>query len=410
MKEETVVENVNMTEGLIKEEHEYIAQTYKRAPFVLVHGEGVHLFDSDGNVYLDWVAGIAVNALGYQDAELTDAIQSAAKGLIHVSNLYHTAPQIELAKMLVEKSFADRVFFSNSGTEANEGAIKFARKVAYEKGLTDKTEVVCFTGAFHGRTMGSLALTPRDKYQKPFLPLMPGAVVAEFNNLESAKAVIGAKTAAVIIEPIQGEGGIYEATPEFLRGLRELCDEHGAVLIFDEIQCGVGRTGTLWAHEASGVTPDIMTVAKPLAGGLPIGAILMTEAVASAMHPGEHGTTFAGGPLVTGVAKVVLNRVSQPEFLAHVNETGDYLMERLSEINSPLIKAVRGRGLMVAVELTVDTNAIIEAGYKNGLILVNAGTNVIRLVPPLIIEKEHVDELVEKLTVILAERQGANGG
>jgi acetylornithine/N-succinyldiaminopimelate aminotransferase len=402
-----VIDNVNMTEQLIEEEHEYIAQTYKRAPFVLVHGEGVHLFDSDGNVYLDWVAGIAVNALGYQDAELTDAIQSAAKGLIHVSNLYHTAPQIELAKMLVEKSFADRVFFSNSGTEANEGAIKFARKVAYEKGLTDKTEVVCFTGAFHGRTMGSLALTPRDKYQKPFLPLMPGAVVAEFNNLESAKAVIGAKTAAVIIEPVQGEGGIYEATPEFLRGLRELCDQHGAVLIFDEIQCGVGRTGTLWAHEASGVTPDIMTIAKPLAGGLPIGAILMTEAVASAMHPGEHGTTFAGGPLVTGVAKVVLNRVSQPEFLAHVNETGDYLMERLSEINSPLIKAVRGRGLMVAVELTVDTSAIIEAGYKNGLILVNAGTNVIRLVPPLIIEKEHVDELVEKLTVILAEQQGA---
>ncbi|MEO8607116.1 MAG: aspartate aminotransferase family protein [Chloroflexota bacterium] len=405
-----MVENVSLTEQLIEEEHEYIAQTYKRAPFVLVHGEGVHLFDSDGNVYLDWVAGIAVNALGYQDAELTDAIQSAAKGLIHVSNLYHTQPQIELAKMLVEKSFADRVFFSNSGTEANEGAIKFARKVAYEKGLTDKTEVVCFTGAFHGRTMGSLALTPRDKYQKPFLPLMPGAVVADFNNLESAKAVIGAKTAAVIIEPVQGEGGIYEATPEFLRGLRELCDQHGAALIFDEIQCGVGRTGTLWAHEASGVTPDIMTVAKPLAGGLPIGAILMTEDVASAMHPGEHGTTFAGGPLVTEVAKVVLNRVSQPEFLAHVNETGDYLMERLSEINSPLIKDVRGRGLMVAVELTVDTSSIIEAGYKNGLILVNAGTNVIRLVPPLIIEKEHVDELVEKLTVILAEQQGANDG
>lgn len=405
-----MVENITLTDQLIEQEHTYIAQTYKRAPLILVHGEGVHLFDSEGKVYTDWVAGIAVNALGYQDAELTDAIQSAAKGLIHVSNLYHTAPQIELAKMLVEKSFADRVFFTNSGTEANEGAVKFARKVAYEKGLTDKTEVVCFTGAFHGRTMGSLALTPREKYQKPFLPLMPGAVVAEYNDLESAKAAIGAKTAAVIVEPIQGEGGIHSATPEFLRGLRELCDQHGAVLIFDEIQCGMGRTGTLWAHEASGITPDVMTIAKPLAGGLPIGAILMTEAVAGAMHTGEHGTTFAGGPLVTAVAKVVLNRVSQPEFLAQVNEVGDYLMERLSEINSPLIKDVRGRGLMVAVELTVDTSSIIEAGYENGLILVNAGTDVIRLVPPLIIEKEHVDELVEKLTVILAEQQGENGG
>jgi len=399
-----VVNNITLTDQLIEQEHEYIAQTYKRAPFVLVHGEGVHLFDSEGNVYTDWVAGVAVNALGYQDAELTDAIQSAAKGLIHVSNLYHTAPQIELAKMLVEKSFADRVFFTNSGTEANEGAIKFARKVVYEKGLTDKTEVVCFTGAFHGRTMGSLALTPREKYQKPFLPLMPGAVVAEYNNLNSVKTAIGAKTAAVIVEPIQGEGGIHSATPEFLRGLRELCDQHGAVLIFDEIQCGMGRTGTLWAHEHSGVTPDMMTIAKPLAGGLPIGAILMTEAVAGAMHAGEHGTTFAGGPLITSVAKVVLNRVSQPEFLVHVNEVGDYLMERLSEINSPLIKEVRGRGLMVAVELTVDTSSIIEAGYKNGLILVNAGTNVIRLVPPLVVEKEHVDELVEKLTVILSEQ------
>jgi acetylornithine/N-succinyldiaminopimelate aminotransferase len=405
-----VIDNVNMTDQVIADEGDYIVQTYKRAPFVLVHGEGVHLFDSDGNVYLDWVAGIAVNALGYQNEELTMAIQTAAKGLIHVSNLYLTAPQVDLAKMLVEKSFADRVFFSNSGTEANEGAIKFARKVAYEKGLTDKTEVVCFTGAFHGRTMGSLAITPRDKYQKPFLPLMPGAVVAEFNNLDSAKQAIGAKTAAVIVEPVQGEGGIYSATPEFLRGLRDLCDQNGAVLIFDEVQCGVGRTGTLWAYEASGVTPDIMTIAKPLAGGLPIGAILMTDAVAGAMHPGEHGTTFAGGPLVTSAAKTVLNRVSQPEFLTHVNEVGDYLVERLSEINSPLIKEVRGRGLMVALELTIDTTDIIDAGYKHGLIMVNAGTNVIRLVPPLIIEKKHVDELAEKLTIILSEKQGASGG
>jgi acetylornithine/N-succinyldiaminopimelate aminotransferase len=250
--------------------------------------------------------------------------------------------------------------------------------------------------------MGSLALTPREKYQKPFQPLMPGVLVAEYNNLESAKAAISEKTAAVIIEPVQGEGGIFAASDEFMRGLRDLCDQHDVLLIFDEIQCGMGRTGTLWAHEPGGVSPDILTAAKPLAGGLPIGAILMTEAVASAMHPGEHGTTFAGGLLVTSAAQVVLNRVSQPEFLAQVRAVGAYLVERLSEINSPLIKEVRGRGLMVGLELTVDVSNVIAAGYEHGLILVNAGTNVVRFVPPLIVEKQHVDELIQKLTAILA--------
>lgn len=391
-----------MTDQLIQDENDHIVQTYKRPPFLLVHGEGSTLFDSDGKSYQDWVAGIAVNALGYNDARLSHAIQVASMGLIHTSNLYYTAPQIELANMLVEKSFADRVFFSNTGAEANEGAIKFARKVQYEKGLHDKTEIVCFTGAFHGRTMGAVALTPKEKYQKAFMPLMPGAVLAEYNNLESAKAAIGAKTAGVIIEPIQGEGGINIATPEFLNGLRELCAQHGAVLIFDEVQCGIGRTGKLWAHEWSGVTPDIMTLAKPLAGGLPIGAILMTEAVANAMHAGEHGTTFGGGPLVTSVAKHVVQRISQPEFLAHVSEVGDYLVERLSEINSPVIKEVRGKGLMVALELTLDVSGVIEKGYEHGLLMVNAGTNVIRFVPPLIIEKSNVDDLVGKLTTIFA--------
>jgi acetylornithine/succinyldiaminopimelate/putrescine aminotransferase len=254
--------------------------------------------------------------------------------------------------------------------------------------------------------MGSLALTPRDKYQMPFKPLMPGAVMAEFNNIESAKAAIGPNTAAVIVEPVQGEGGILPATPEFLQALRDLCDEHDAILIFDEIQCGMGRTGKLWAHEHSGVTPDIMTLAKPLAGGLPIGAILMTEAVASAMHPGEHGTTFAGGPVVTAVAKMVLERISQPEFLTHVEEVGDYLMERLSEINSPLITDVRGKGLMVGMEMTIDATKVVEAGFEKGLITVNAGPNVIRFVPPLIVETQHVDQLVEQLSAILAEQQG----
>lgn len=397
-----------LTDKIVQQEHDHLVQTYKRAPFVLAHGQGVTLYDTEGRSYTDWAAGIAVNALGYGDPELTQAIQQGANGLIHVSNLYLTAPQVELAAMLCEKSFADRVFFTNSGTEANEGAIKFARKVAYNQGLTEKVEIVGFTEAFHGRTMGSLALTPRDKYQKPFVPLMPGVVIAEYNNIESTRAAIGPNTAAVIIEPVQGEGGIHATTPEFLRALRDLCDQYGALLVFDEIQCGMGRTGTLWAYEQSGVTPDIMTIAKPLAGGLPVGAILATEKVASALQPGDHGSTFAGGPLVTGAAKVVLNRVSQPDFLARVNEVGTYLKERLEEINSPLVKAVRGKGLMIGMELTVDTTNIINKGYEHGLIMVNAGANVLRFVPPLTIEKRHVDELVEKLTAILAEPQGAS--
>lgn len=395
-----------LTDQIMQGENDYLVQNYKRPPFVLVHGEGMTLYDSEGNAYLDWVAGIAVNALGYKDAGLMDAITAQlAHGMIHVSNLYHTAPHVELAKMLVEKSFANRAFFCNSGTEANEGALKFARKVAYEAGKSEKTEIVAFTGAFHGRTMGALALTPREKYQKPFGPMLPGVITAEFNNIESASAAIGPNTAAVFVEPIQGEGGINIASNEFLRVLRELCDEHDALLIFDEIQCGVGRTGTLWAHESSGVSPDMMTIAKPLAGGLPIGAVLVTEAVASAIKPGDHGTTFAGGPVVTGAALEVLRRVSEPEFLAQVSETGAYLMERLVEINSPLIQEVRGRGLMAALELTIEANPVIEAGYEQGLLLVNAGPNVLRFVPPLIADKSHVDTLVERLTVILAKEQ-----
>lgn len=390
-----------MANPVIELENAHIVQSYKRPQFVLARGQGVTLYDTDGQAYQDWVAGIAVNALGYGDPGLAQVMQQAAAGLIHTSNLYYTEPQAELAAALCAKSFADRVFFSNSGTEANEGAIKFARKVAFDSGNPAKTEIVHFSHAFHGRTMGSLALTPKEKYQKPFGPLMPGAILGEFNDLANAEQIITDNTAAVFIEPIQGEGGIHEATPEFLQALRHLCDQHHASLIFDEIQCGMGRTGDLWAHTASGITPDIMTLAKPLAGGLPIGAILTTEAVASHIHAGDHGTTFGGGSFVTGVAKYVLDRISQPDFLAHVSETGSYLKERLEEINSPLIKEVRGRGLMVGMELTVDVSPLVEAGYANGLLLVNAGADVIRFVPPLIVEKSDVDALIEKLTAML---------
>ena len=388
---------------IIDAEKKYLAQTYTRPSFVLTRGEGVYVFDADGKKYLDCAAGIAVNALGYSDPQLVKAIQDAAAGLLHTSNLFYTGSQVALAQALVEKSFADKVFFSNTGTEAMEGALKFARKYHAERGDANRKNFVAFRGSFHGRTMGALAVTDSEKYQAPFRPLMPGVTFADFNNLDSARAAITDETAAVIIEPVQGEGGIYPASDEFMRGLHALCDERGALLIFDEIQCGLGRTGKLWAHEWLGVTPDIMTLAKPLAGGLPIGAFLMTDAVASAIHAGEHGTTFGGGPFITSVALSVFNRISDPKFLAHVNETGNYLMERLAEINSPHIKEVRGRGLMIGVEVDIDAAKIRDLGYTQGLLLIQAREKVVRFVPPLIMQKAHVDELIEKFQRILAE-------
>jgi acetylornithine/succinyldiaminopimelate/putrescine aminotransferase len=296
------------------------------------------------------------------------------------------------------------VFFSNSGTEANEGAIKFARKFA-RTNYPDrvKTGLVCFDHAFHGRTMGSLALTPKENYQAPFRPLLPDVAVAPFNDVAAIAQYVTAQTCAVFVEPIQGEGGIYPATPEFLRALRARCDEVGALLVFDEVQCGLGRSGDLWAHTASGITPDIMTLAKPLAGGLPIGAILVTERVAAVMTYGDHGSTFAGGPLICAVAAHVFDRISASSFLAHVNEVGGYLMDRLHEINSPHIKDVRGRGLMVGVEFDTEADKIISAGHERGLLLVGSGTHVLRLIPPLIVEKQHVDVLADRLTGILAD-------
>lgn len=390
-----------LTQEIIQLESEYLVQTYKRPPFVITRGQGVMLYDAEDNEYLDMVAGIAVNALGYADPGMIQAIQEAATGLLHTSSLYYTEPQARLAAALCEKSFADRVFFTNSGTEANEGALKFIRKVHYDAGDSERTEIVCFTGAFHGRTLGALSLTPKEKYQKPFAPLMPGVIVANYNDLESAAAAISHKTAAVIVEPVQGEGGINPATPEFLQGLRQLCDERGALLWFDQVQCGIGRTGTLWSSDPSGVTPDVQTLAKALGGGMPIGAVLTTNRVADHIHPGDHGSTYAGSPFITSVASYVFNRISQPSFLDHVREVGGYLKERLQEINSPLVKEVRGRGLMIGMEMDVEVGGIVEQGYQYGLMLVNAGTHVVRFVPPLILEKQHVDTMIDRLTGIL---------
>lgn len=383
-------------------EKQHILQTYKRAPVVLSHGEGVCVWDADGREYLDFAAGIAVNALGHADAGMAEVLAAQARKLTHTSNLYYTAPQVQLAEKLTANSFADKVFFTNSGTEANEGAIKFARKFAKMMHPDQiKTQIVCFDHAFHGRTMGSLALTPKEAYQASFRPLMPDVVVAPFNDVEALATKITAQTCAVFIEPVQGEGGIYPATPAFLAALRQRCDEVGALLVFDEVQCGLGRTGDLWAHTMSGITPDIMTLAKPLAGGLPIGAIMVTDRVAAVMAYGDHGSTFAGGPLICAVAGYVFERINDATFLGQVREVGGYLMERMQELNSPRIKDVRGRGLMVGVEFDTEVEPIVKKGVEHGLLLVGAGANVLRFVPPLIVEKPHIDTLAERLTAIL---------
>ena len=393
---------MSITTDVIQKDQQFSVPVAGRPEFVLARGEGATVFDEDGKAYTDWVAGIAVNSLGYGDKELMDVVAKQMRtGLIHVSGLYHTKALADLAELLCEVSFADKAYFCNSGAEANEGALKFARKLAYVNDHKNKTKVVSFSKAFHGRTLGALSVTPTEKYQTPFKPMVPGAVVGEFDCIDSARDVIDADTVAVIVEPIQGEGGINLASAEFLQALRQLCDERGAALIFDEIQCGLGRTGELWAHSFSGVTPDIMTLAKPLAGGLPIGAILVTDKVASAMQPGDHGSTFSGGAVVMRAGEMVVKRVLSAGFLEHVKEVGDYLLERLEEINSPHIVDVRGRGLMAAIELNVPPADIVAQGYENGLLLVNSGPSAIRFIPPLIIEKSHVDELIDKLTTIL---------
>ena len=380
--------------SIITDEARYLMQTYRRADVVLERGEGVYLYDTDGKRYLDFMSGIAVAALGHADPEVTAAVAEQAATLTHVSNLYHTIPGVGLARRLVTHSFADRVFFTNSGAEAIEGALKFARKWARTRAGEGKHEIVAFGGSFHGRTMGALSVTYKAIYREPFAPLVPGVCFAPFNDLDAARALMSDATCAVIVEPVQGEGGIHAATPEFLRGLRALCDQHQALLIFDEIQCGLGRTGRLWAHEASGVVPDIMTLAKPLANGLPIGAILLTEEIAAAVGYGEHGSTFAGGPLVTRVAQVVFDRVSDPAFLAAVTENGAYLRARLRDLNSPLVVEVRGSGLLIGVELNTAVAPVVAAAREAGLLIINAGETILRIAPPLIVTRDHIDEAV----------------
>jgi len=388
---------------IVEKSADYVLGTYLRAPFVLDRGAGMWLYDTEGRAYLDFGAGISVNNLGHCDPGIVAAVAEQVAQLSHTCNLYHSAPQAELAEALCHSSFADKVYFANSGAEAIEAALKFARKRAYLAHGSGKTGIVAFQGAFHGRTVGALSLTPKERYQAPFRPLMPGVIYAPFNESGAARRAIGPDTCAVFVEPVQGEGGIHPADPEFLRTLRDACDDAGALLVFDEIQCGVGRTGTLWAYEQSGVVPDMLTAAKALGGGLPIGAVLMADRVASALEPGDHGSTFAGGPVVCRAALAVTSRVSDPAFLAHVREMGALLMDRLRALHSPHLRDVRGLGLMIGVELDTDAGPIISAGWAHGLLLLNAGSHVLRLLPPLIVEPDHIDRCVTTLGAILAE-------
>ncbi|XP_010539525.1 PREDICTED: acetylornithine aminotransferase, chloroplastic/mitochondrial-like [Tarenaya hassleriana] len=393
---------VGESKEVMEAEGKVLVGTYARAPVVLSSGKGCKLFDLEGNEYLDCSSGIAVNALGHGDPDWLRAVTDQASVLAHVSNLYYTVPQIELAKRLVACSFADRVFFCNSGTEANEAAIKFARKFQRFNHPDEKevaTNFIAFTNSFHGRTLGALALTSKEQYRTPFEPIMPGVTFLEYGNVQAATDLISSgKIAAVFVEPVQGEGGIYTATKEFLESLRSACDAVGSLLVFDEVQCGLGRTGNLWAYELFGVTPDIMTLAKPLAGGLPIGAVLVTEKVASAIKYGDHGSTFAGNPLVCNAAIVVLDKISKPSFLDSISSKGRYFRDLLEKkLGGNLhVKEVRGKGLIIGIELDVPANPLVDACRNSGLLILTAGKgNVVRLVPPLIISEEEIERAAE---------------
>jgi acetylornithine/N-succinyldiaminopimelate aminotransferase len=360
---------------------------YKRPPMEIVRGEGVTLYDADGKSYLDFTSGIAVNALGYSDHGLQEALHTAADNLVHVSNLFRTAPGERLAERLVELSFASKVFFCNSGAEANEGAFKFVRKWARTQGGgAAKHEIIALRGAFHGRLFATLAATDRPAYRAPFRPLAGGISVAE-RDLEELESIVDSEnTAGLVVEPVQGEGGVRVIDGGFLRELRALTRARHVALIFDEIQCGLGRTGTLFAYQGPNVEPDVLTLAKPIAGGLPMGAILMTDEIAAAMQPGDHGTTFGGGPFVSSIALHVIGRIADPAFLEQVRESGEWLGSELRALSgrSGRIRAVRGIGYIWGVDVNEPAADIIARARDEGLLLVSAGNHTIRLLPPLV--------------------------
>mgnify|MGYP005834056855 FL=1 len=388
----------------LREADKHFIHTYNRS-VIFEKGEGMYLFDNEGNKYLDMGAGIAVSALGYSNDEYKQALKDQIDKLIHVSNLYFTEPSIKAAEYLSKASGMDKVFFTNSGTEAIEGAIKLARKYAYNKDKNSKGEIIAMNHSFHGRSMGALSVTGTKHYREPFEPLIGGVSFANYNDLESVKKLATKDTCAVILETLQGEGGIYPATDEFIHGLRKFCDENDILLIFDEIQCGMGRTGKMFTYQHYGVKPDIMTSAKALGCGVPVGAFAAVKEVADAMCPGDHGTTYGGNPLATAAVCKVFEIFEKDGILDHVNEIAPYLKDKLNSLKDKFpdkIKDVRGKGLMMGMELSGPAGDVVSKLLKKGVILISAGTNIIRFVPPLVVEKEHIDVMCEKLEEVFS--------
>ena len=389
------------TKTIIETAEEHLIHTYNRYQIVLDKGDGVHLYDTDGKEYLDFGAGIAVFALGYNNKEYNDALKTQIDKLVHTSNYFYNEPAAKAAKMLTKATGMDRVFFTNSGTEAVEGAIKVARKYAYLKDGSTDHEIIAMNHSFHGRSLGALSVTGNTHYQEPFKPLIGGIRFADFNDLESVKAQINEKTCAIIMETVQGEGGIYPATEEFLQGVRKLCDEKDMLLILDEIQCGMGRTGSMFACQSYGVQPDVMTCAKALGCGVPVGAFVLNEKTANAsLVPGDHGTTYGGNPFASAAVSKVFDLFEQEHILEHVQQITPYLEEKLDELvdKYPMIMARRGKGLMQGLVLEgKPVGEVVSRALEQGLIVISAGENVLRLVPPLVITEEDIDEMVEKL-------------
>lgn len=376
-----------------------VMNTYGRQPLVLVKGQGCRVWDDTGREYLDCVAGLAVVNLGHAHPDVAAAARAQLTQLVHVSNIYYTTPMVELAEALVQLSFADRVFFANSGAEVNEGAIKLVRRYSRERFGEGRHRIICMENSFHGRTLGALSATGQSKFWQGFEPLLPGFTFVPFNDLDAVARAVDDTVCAVMLEPIQGEGGVCLPSPDYLKGLRQLCDAKGLLLILDEIQTGLGRTGTLFAHENFGITPDVMTLAKALANGLPMGALLATTEVAGAFVPGTHASTFGAGPVVAAAAKTALSLLSAPELLAGVRERGAVLKEKLSDFKSrfPVVKEVRGLGLMWGLELTEEGAPVVAACRERGLLLNCTQGNVIRLLPPLIITPQELDAALTTL-------------
>ncbi|MEJ2673204.1 MAG: acetylornithine transaminase [Deltaproteobacteria bacterium] len=382
-----------MPNNWIQRSNQVIMNTYGRQPLVLVKGEGCRVWDDTGKEYLDFVAGLAVCNLGHAHPEIAKAAASQLTQLVHVSNIYYTTPMVELAEALVELSFADRVFFANSGAEVNEGAIKLARRYSREKFGEGRHRIISMDNSFHGRTFGALSATGQTKFWQGFEPLLPGFVFVPFNDLDAVANAIDDTVCAVMLEPVQGEGGVNLPSPDYFKGLRQLCNDKGLLLILDEIQAGLSRTGKLFAYENFGITPDIMTLAKGLANGLPMGALLATEDVAAAFVPGTHASTFGAGPVVAAAAKTAISLLSRPEFLAKVREQGEFLQGKLTALKNqlPVIKEVRGLGLMWGIELNQEGADVITACRERGLLVNCTQGNVIRLLPPLVVTNQELD-------------------